>query len=114
MLLYKGFLGQIDYDHATDSLVGEVVNSIDVLEFSGNTAEQIRVNFQACIDDYLVCQMEQVGVSPTPFVGNFTLSLSTDKQKQVIRAALKDGQSVAHWLNQHIDAYLQDYFKKTR
>lgn len=112
MLLYKGFIGQIDYDTSSHRLVGEVVNSVDILEFSGNTAEEIRVNFQSCVDDYIAFQVEQEGVIPTPFIGHFTLCLAMDKQKKVIKAARNEGQSISHWLNQHVNAYLNQLFKK--
>lgn len=112
MLIYKGFIGQIDYDSETHRLVGEVVNSIDLLEFDGECAVEIKENFQQCVDDYLAFQNEYVGVNPTPFVGNFTICLSTDKQDKVIKAAQSNGQSVSHWLNQRVDILLSRYFSK--
>ncbi len=111
MLVYKGFIGQVDYDNVAQALVGEVVNAVDVLEFSGKTADEIKINFQACVDDYLAFHKEETGVNPTPFIGNFMVCLATDKQRKVIKAAQKEGQSISHWLNQHVNDYLADYFK---
>jgi len=110
MLIYKGFIGQIDYDSETNRLVGEVVNSIDLLEFDGQSAHDIRASFRRCVDEYLLMQKEMAGVHPTPFVGNFTVCLSTDKQDKVIKAAQRQGQSVSHWLNKRIDSHLNNYF----
>lgn len=112
MLLYKGFIGQIDYDNNANLLVGEIVNSVDVLEFSGKTADEIKTNFQSCVDDYLAFQVEEVGTNPTPFIGHFTLCLAPDKQKKVIRAAKNEGQTIAHWLNQRVNDYLSKFFQK--
>ena len=112
MLIYKGFIGQIDYDSETHRLVGEVVNSVDLIEFDGNSAQEIKANFQRCVDEYLDFQKEMIGVSPTPFVGNFTICLSTDKQDKVIKAAQSQGESVSHWLNRRVDSYLSQYFAK--
>jgi len=110
MLVYMGFIGQIDFDNETQKLVGEVVNSIELLEFDGESAAEIKTNFQRCIDDYLAFQKEYVGAKPTPFMGNFTICLTTDKQDKVIKAAQSKGQSVSHWLNQRVDSYLSRYF----
>ena len=112
MLIYRGFIGQIDYDDETKKLVGEVVNSIDLIEFSGGTAIEVKLNFQKCIDEYLIFQSEYVGDNPVPFVGNFTICLTTEKQNQVIQAAQEKGQSVSHWLNKQVDDHLSDYFDK--
>lgn len=111
MLIYKGFIGQIDYDSETSKLVGEVVNAIDLLEFDGSSAAEIHKNFRRCVDEYLIMQREVAGTKPTPFIGNFTVCLSTDKQNKVIKAAQSQGQSVSHWLNKRIDSHLNSYFR---
>jgi len=112
MLIYRGFIGQIDYDDESKTLVGEVVNSIDLIEFTGESAADIKINFQNCIDEYLTFQKEYVGNNPIPFIGNFSISLTTDKQNKVIKAAQRQGQSVSHWLNQQVDSHLSQYFDK--
>jgi len=112
MLVYKGFIGQIDFDSESQKLVGEVVNSVDLIEFEGHSAEEIQRNFRQQIDEYLRFQHEVLGTRPIPFVGNFTICLTTDKQNKVIRAAQSQGQSVTHWLNQRIDNHLSQYFEK--
>jgi len=112
MLFYKGFVGQIDFNSESQKLVGEVVNSIDLIEFEGLTAQELKHDFQLKIDEYLDFQKEVAGQFPIPFVGNFTICLTTEKQNQVIKAAQAQGQSVTHWLNQRIDNHLSRYFKK--
>ncbi|WP_444998532.1 hypothetical protein [Aliikangiella sp. IMCC44359] len=111
MLIYKGFIGQIDFENTSGKLVGEVVNSVDLLEFDGYSADEIKSNFHRCIDEYMVVQKELTGSHPTPFVGNFTVCLSTDKQTKIIQAAHNKGQSVSHWLNQRVNNHLKQYFK---
>ena len=112
MLIYRGFIGQIDYDDENKTLVGEVVNSTDLIEFSGNSAGDIKQNFQSCIDEYLSFQKEYAHNNPIPFIGNFTICLTTDKQDKVIKAAQENGQSISHWLNQRVDSHLSRYFAK--
>lgn len=113
MLIYKGFIGQIDFDNETQGLIGEVVNSVDLIEFSGSSAAEIKLNFQRAVDEYIGFQREVVGIQPIPFVGNFTICLSTDKQNKVISAARNAGQSVNHWLNRKVDVALSELFAKS-
>lgn len=112
MLIYRGFIGQIDYDNEHQLLIGEVINATDLLEFNGQSADEIRQNFQQCIDEYLAFHKDVAGVRPIPFVGSFTVCLTTDKQDKVIKAAQKQGKSVFQWLNQRVDSDLNRYFAK--
>lgn len=111
MLIYKGFIGQIDYDSEANLLVGEIVNSVDLLEFSGHDVNEIKASFHRCVDEYLILQKEDAGINATPFVGNFSVCLSTDKQSKVIQAAKKQGETVSHWLNKNINSHLNQLFK---
>lgn len=113
MLIYKGFIGQIDYDDESKKLVGEVVNAIDLLEFDGVSAAEIKANFQRCVDEYLSFQKEYDGNKTIPFIGNFSICLSTDKQNKVIKAAQNEGESVSQWLNKRVDCDLSRYFAKS-
>ncbi len=112
MLIYKGFIGQIDFNNDSKLLVGEVVNTQDLIEFYGETAQELQTNFKSRIDEYIQFHKVQSGVSPTPFVGNFTICLSLDQQNKVIHAAKSNGESVSHWLNQRVDSFLNQYFAK--
>ena len=112
MLIYKGFIGQIDYDIKSNQIVGEVVNASDLLEFSGANAQEVSENFRRIVDEYYAMQKELSGQRPTPVTGNFTVCLTTEKQRRVISAARKNGQSVIGWLNHTIDSQLENYFKK--
>jgi predicted HicB family RNase H-like nuclease len=110
MLMYKGFIGQIDYDLHTSKLVGEVVNALDLLEFDGESVIELKQNFEKTIDDYLQFQTLEGDGMPIPFIGNFTVCLPTDKQKLVIEEAHRSGQSVSHWLNTIVNRQLSQYF----
>lgn len=111
MLFHKGFIGQIDFDSGSSKLVGEVVNSIDIIEFYGETALEIKQDFEKNVDDYINFHKIEIGVKPIPFVGNFTICLSTNNQSNVIKESQGKGVSISHWLNQQVDAYLNQYFK---
>jgi len=110
MLLHKGFIGKIEFDDRRLILVGEVLNAPDLLEFDGETAEEIRRNFVKCIEDYCVLRSERSNESSVPFIGNYSISLPADRQSQVMRAAKNDGSSMEIWLNRRINDHLSDFF----
>jgi len=111
MLLHKGFIGKIEYDDRRSLLTGEVVNSLDLLEFDGKSAEDIKKNFIKCVNDYCLLYRERCGQASLPFIGNYSISLAAERQSQVMEAAKEDGSSMEIWLNRRINDHLGDFFK---
>jgi predicted HicB family RNase H-like nuclease len=110
MLLHKGFIGKIEFDHHRSILTGEVLNATDLLEFDGRSAEEIKKNFVKCIDDYCLLNRERNIRDSIPFIGNYSISLTADKQNNVMKAARESGSSMEIWLNRRINDHLGDYF----
>ncbi len=110
MLLHKGFIGKIEFDDRRLLLTGEVLNALDLLEFDGKTAEEIKVNFIKCIEDYCEMHQQKNSQESIPFIGNYKISLTTAQQNQVMKAAKLDGSSMETWLNRRINDHLGDYF----
>jgi len=111
MLLHKGFIGKIEYDDRQDQITGEVVNSRDLLEFIGSDAREIRKNFIKCIDDYCSLHQDPQEQESIPFIGNYTISLTADKQTRVMREAKREGTSMEVWLNRRMNDHLDEFFK---
>lgn len=111
MLLHRGFIGKIEFDDRRLLLTGEVLNSLDLLEFDGRTAEEIKRNFIKCVDDYCLLHQEQSGQDSVPFIGNYSISLTADKQADVMNAAKREGSSMEIWLNRRINLHLGEFFK---
>lgn len=112
MLLHKGFIGKIEYDDRRSILTGEVINARDLLEFDGDSAIDIKNNFVKCVEDYCELHAENQGTSSIPFIGNYNISLNSDKQNQVMRAAKREGASMEIWLNRRINQHLVEFFNE--
>ncbi len=110
MLLHRGFIGKIEFDDRRSILTGEVLNAPDLLEFDGKSAQEIKRNFIKCVDDYCTLHCERKNDSSVPFIGNYSISLPSDRQSQVMRAAKLDGSSMEIWLNRRINDHLVDFF----
>ncbi len=102
MLTYKGFIAQLEYEPETDCILGEVVNAKDVLIFEGQNLEQLKQHFARVIDEYLALEEERLDVSVSPFVGRFTVCLSSQEQQKLLHAAGKEAISVHHWLSREL------------
>ena len=111
MLLHRGFIGKIEFDNSRQLLTGEVLNAMDLLEFDGKSAEEIKSNFIKCVNDYCELHQSDQAEETIPFKGNYNISLSTEKQSHVMRAAKLEGSSMEIWLNRRVNEYLGDYFK---
>jgi predicted HicB family RNase H-like nuclease len=112
MLLHKGFIGKIEFDDRRLLLTGEVLNALDLLEFDGKTAEEIKVNFIKCVEDYCEIHQQKNTQEFIPFIGNYNISLTAAQQKHVMKAAKQDGSSMETWLNRRINDHLGDFFKE--
>ena len=111
MLLYKGFIGKIDFDDRRLILTGEVLNALDLLEFDGKTAEEIKQNFIKCVEDYCEMYQDRKTRQSIPFIGNYNIRLAAEQQNRVMNAAKLDGSSMESWLNRRINDHLGDFFK---
>jgi hypothetical protein len=54
MLVYKGYIGHVEFDDDADIFHGEVINTRDIITFQGLTVAQIKKAFRESVDDYLV------------------------------------------------------------
>jgi len=111
MLLHNGFIGKIEYDDRRDLITGEVVNARDLLEFSGTDAREVRKNFIKCVEDYCTLHQNPQDQESIPFIGNYTISLTADKQNRVMREAKREATSMEVWLNRRMSQHLDDYFR---
>ena len=63
-LEYKGYKGSVEYSKEDNCLFGKVLGvSNDLIAYEGNTLDELRTDFEAGIDSYLLgCQAD--GVEP--------------------------------------------------
>jgi predicted HicB family RNase H-like nuclease len=52
-MLYKGYMGKVQYDDEAKLVHGEVIGIRDVITFQADSASDIRKAFFDSVDDYL-------------------------------------------------------------
>jgi len=88
---HKGYTAKVVYDDAAGVLRGEVVDLRDDIAFQATTVAQLRREFHAAVDGYLLdCATR--GVEPAkPFSGRLLLRLPPDLHRRAaITAATLD------------------------
>jgi predicted HicB family RNase H-like nuclease len=79
MLKYKGYTGVIEYDDDADLLFGRVIDVNAVITFMGKSTTEVKKEFEASVDCYLVA-CKRKGIEPKrSFSGNVRLRLSPQK-----------------------------------
>ncbi|MCR4909045.1 MAG: type II toxin-antitoxin system HicB family antitoxin [Lachnospiraceae bacterium] len=103
-MMYKGFVGEIEYDDECNIFTGMVINTKTVITFQGTSVDELTREFQLSIDDYLEwCRKD--GIEPEkPYSGKFNVRLKPDTHQ---RAAIK-AKTLGISLNSFIEKAVED------
>ncbi len=91
---YKGYLASITFDESVGAFHGRVVNTRDVITFSGTSVEELTGAFREAVEDYLEFCAGR-GESPEhPLSGRLNLRVNPDLHRDIAAAAASTGRSV--------------------
>jgi predicted HicB family RNase H-like nuclease len=109
MLLYKGYIGQVEFDDEAEIFHGEVINTRDVITFQGKSVSEIKKAFRESVNDYLAFCKERNEEPDKPFSGKFNLRISPDLHRQVFIAAKQQHMSLNQWISEAISHSIQQH-----
>lgn len=86
-MVHEGYTAKVTYDDAAGLLVGEVIDLQDEIRFSATSVQQLREEFHAAVDAYLLdCATR--GVPPAkPFSGRVLLRLPPELHRRAVITA---------------------------
>lgn len=94
ILNYKGYQGRVEFSAEDNCLFGKVLGIKSLLSFEGKDADEVRRDFESCVDDYLAACAEK-GVEPeTPFRGSFNVRVSPEIHRGLVLRAMSEGLSM--------------------
>lgn len=94
---YKGYTGRIEFDERDNVFVGRVLGVRSIISFHGETVAELRGEFEAAIDDYLLDCTEQ-GIAPEkPASGKIMLRVPPEVHGAALVAAQAAGKSLNQW-----------------
>lgn len=108
MLIYKGYMGHVEFDDEVEIFHGEIINTRDVITFQGSTVAEIKKAFRASINDYLDFCKERNENPEKPFSGKFNLRLDPELHRQVYIAAKQHKISLNQWIAEAIKHHIQE------
>ncbi|MBS0358669.1 MAG: type II toxin-antitoxin system HicB family antitoxin [Proteobacteria bacterium] len=110
MLVYKNYIGHVQFDDEADIFYGEVINTRDVITFQGSTVRELKKAFKESIEDYLAFCAERNEAPDKPFSGKFNLRLNPELHREVYVAAKQSGKSLNQWVLDAISFHLHEKF----
>ncbi|HSW69395.1 MAG TPA: type II toxin-antitoxin system HicB family antitoxin [Gammaproteobacteria bacterium] len=108
MLIYKGYIGHVEFDDEADIFHGEVINTRDVITFQGATVAKIKKAFHESVNDYLAFCKERNEEPEKPFSGKFNLRIDPELHRQVFIAAKQRKVSLNQWIAEAIKHHIQE------
>jgi predicted HicB family RNase H-like nuclease len=94
---YKGYRAIVEFDDSAEVFHGEVVNTRDVITFSGRSVAELRQAMRDSIEDYCAWCIERGKQPEKPFSGKFVLRLEPQLHRAVTLAARQAGMSLNAW-----------------
>ncbi|MCY7333148.1 MAG: type II toxin-antitoxin system HicB family antitoxin [Pseudanabaena sp. CAN_BIN31] len=100
ILNYKGYAGDVEIDSDANVLHGRVLDIRDLITFQGKTVEEIKLDFQDSVDDYLAFCAE-LGKDPeNPYSGKLLFQTTPEHHRLIHLAATKVGKSINAWMDE--------------
>jgi len=108
MMIYRGYIGHVEFDDEADIFHGEVINTRDVITFQGKTVAKIKKAFHDSVEDYLEFCEERNETPEKPFSGKFNLRIDPELHKQVFIAAKQNKVSLNQWIADAIKHHIEE------
>ena len=94
-LRYKGYTGSVEYSEEDKCLFGKVLGmEKDHITYEGTTVEELTMDFQGAIDDYLQLCVENSIEPRKPYTGVLNVRLTPEIHSGAAMAANKAGISI--------------------
>lgn len=97
MIVYKGYIGHIEFDDEANIFHGEVVNTRDIITFQGKSVNELRKALRDSVEAYLKFCAKRGKEPDKPFSGKFIIRLTPEQHRKIFIAAKKSGQSINKW-----------------
>ena len=93
-LKYKGYIGTVDISLEDNVFFGRIDGINALVNFEGETVEDLKKAFEEAVDDYLI-YCEEEGVEPEKsYSGQFNVRIDPGVHKKIARIAVETGNSI--------------------
>ena len=107
MMEYHGYRAAVTFDDDAGIFHGEVIDTLDVITFQGETVVELRQAFADSVDEYLTVCAERGRMPDKPFSGRIPLRVSPAVHRAATAAARTEGKSLNAWLAETVERAVQ-------
>ena len=107
MMEYRGYRAAVKFDDDAGIFHGEVIDTLDVITFQGETVVELRQAFTDSVDEYLTVCAERGRMPDKPFSGRIPLRVSAALHRAATAAARTEGKSLNAWLAETVERAVQ-------
>ena len=103
LMEYKGYHAKIEYDQEDKIFVGHVIGINDSVNFHGRSVDELNVEFENAISNYLdYCK--QAGKEPEKeFKGSFNIRIKPEQHRKIALYAADEGITINQFVSRAID-----------
>lgn len=108
LLKHKGYTGSVEYSEEDNCLFGKVLGlEKSCISYEGESVDELREDFKAAVDDYILSCKER-GVQPEePFCGKVIVTMAPALHSKLATAAAEVGTSISDYVNRAVTRELQ-------
>jgi len=105
-LEYKGYVGSVEVDLESQSIVGKLQYIRDTITYSADSVAGIEKAFQEAVDDYLALCAEEGSEPDTPFKGSFNVRVGESLHRSAAIAARRADVSLNDFVRSALEVCL--------
>ena len=95
---YKNYMGSIEPDIEEGFLFGRLMFIRDVVSYRGDSLAELKVAFEAAVDDYLETCIQLNETPEIPCKGSFNVRVGPELHQKIALAAAKESISMNEWV----------------
>ncbi|MGR9117409.1 MAG: type II toxin-antitoxin system HicB family antitoxin [Gammaproteobacteria bacterium] len=106
ILKYKDYEGTCEIDTENDVCHGKLLFIEDLITYEAETPKQLKIEFEAAVDDYIDTCAELGIVPKKALKGQFNVRVSPELHKAAVRRSYKDSISLNEVVKRALEGYL--------
>lgn len=108
-MVYRGYTGSAEMSFEDNCLHGKVQLIKDLVTYEANEPEELRLEFERAVDDYLgTC--EELGRNPDkPYSGSFNVRIGAELHKSAATMAQVDDVSLNEFVKRAVQESIEQY-----
>ncbi len=107
-MIYKNYIGTVNYDDGAEILFGKIKNIDDLITYEGRNVEELKKAFNEAVEDYIsIC--EETGKEPcTSYKGNLNVRIDAEQHRKLALKAIEKRSSLNQLIKEAVEQYLSE------